>query len=130
MNIRNTYVRHGFGTVRPYLYGHSDLLEFVTQVFGAEEIERGKSSKGHHVEMKIGDSAVVLEIGDYDQSEYTTRASVYVYVEDVDATYQHAIQKGAVSLAEPADQPYQERGAGVKDSFGNTWWIGTYKSAK
>jgi PhnB protein len=129
MNTKNTHVRHGLGTVRPYLYGHPDLLEFVMQVFGAEEIEHGKSSKGPHVEVKIGDSVVVVEIGDYDKSAYATRASVYVYVEDVDATYQHAMQLGATSLAEPADQPYQERGAGVKDSFGNTWWIGTYKGA-
>src|ERR1017187_5518433 len=27
------YVRHGVGTVRPYLYGNVDLIEFVQQVF-------------------------------------------------------------------------------------------------
>src|ERR1035441_9382126 len=34
------YVRHGVGTVRPYLYGNVDLIEFVQQVFGAVELER------------------------------------------------------------------------------------------
>jgi PhnB protein len=125
MNTQNTPIRHGFGTVRAYLYGYPDLLDFVKQVFGAEEVERVESRKGLHVEVKIGDSVVVLEIGD--QFETATRASIYVYVEDVDATYQRALQMGATSLGEPTDQPYQERSAGVKDTFGNTWWIATYK---
>ena len=96
------------------------------QVFGAEEIERSETPKGFHVEVRIGDSVVVLEIDGRDQFEDATRASVYVYVQDVDAAYQRAIQLGTTSLSVPTDQPYQERGAGVKDAFGNTWWFATY----
>src|SRR5262249_49187277 len=48
-----------------------------------------------------------------------------VYVENVDATYRRAIETGAVSIGEPVDQPYGERGAGVKDSSGNVWYIAT-----
>jgi PhnB protein len=29
-------------------------------------------------------------------------------------------------VAEPTDKPYQERNAGVKDRFGNIWWMATY----
>ncbi|MBA2681770.1 MAG: VOC family protein [Ktedonobacteraceae bacterium] len=130
MNTKNTYVRHGFGTVRPYLYCHPDVLDCVVQVFGAEEVERSETKKGFHVEVRIGDSVVALEIGDYDQVEYVTRSSVYVYVEDVDATYQRAMQLGAISLAEPTDEPDQERRGGFKDTFGNMWWIGSYKGTK
>ena len=60
-----SYVRHGVGTVRPYLYGHPDLIDFVQEVFGAVELERfafGLSS--YRVEAAIGDSVVVLEVGD------------------------------------------------------------------
>jgi PhnB protein len=32
-----------------------------------------------------------------------------------------------VSIAAPEDKPYQERQAGVRDSFGNVWWISTYR---
>jgi PhnB protein len=49
-------------------------------------------------------------------------------VDDVDAAYERAVEAGAQSLAEPEDKPYDERSAGVKDSFGNTWWIATYVS--
>ncbi|WP_437968435.1 hypothetical protein WMF04_03710 [Sorangium sp. So ce260] len=31
------------------------------------------------------------------------------------------------TVAAPEDKPYDERAAGVKDSFGNIWWISTYK---
>ena len=53
-------------------------------------------------------------------------AMLYVYVEDVDATYQRALQAGATSVSEPKDQFYGDRSAGVQDSCGNQWWIGTH----
>ena len=56
-----------------------------------------------------------------------TRASIYVYVTDVDEVYRRAIAAGATSINGPRDQPYAERNAGVKDSFGNVWYISTYK---
>lgn len=49
-----------------------------------------------------------------------------MYVEDTDAVYAKALAAGAVSLMEPADQFYGDRNAGVKDPFGNNWWIGTH----
>src|SRR5258705_5452981 len=47
----------------------------------------------------------------------------------VDAAYQRALQAGGSSIAEPEDKPYSERSAGVKDSFGNIWWISTFKNS-
>ncbi|HEV3163729.1 MAG TPA: VOC family protein [Isosphaeraceae bacterium] len=130
MPTGEAHIRHGFGAVRPYLHGHLDLSDFVKHVFGAAEIERVEMGpKSFHVESQIGDSVVVLETGNPPASS-ATLASVYVYVEDVDAAYRRAIEFGAVSIAEPEDKPYQERSAGVKDSFGNTWWISTYKPSR
>ncbi|HKT40246.1 MAG TPA: VOC family protein [Ktedonobacterales bacterium] len=125
MDNLQSYIRHGFGAVRPYIYGNADLPEFLRQVLGAEEIERAAyDDTSAHVEMSIGDSIVVIETNV--THETVTRGSVYVYVPDVDAAYQRALHLGATSLAEPADKPYLDRNAGVKDSFGNTWWIGTH----
>ena len=128
MSTAHAHIRHGFGTVRAYIYGPLDLLDFVTQVFDAEELERGDTG-GIHVDVKIGDSVMDLELGS-ELPALATRSSVYIYVPDVDATYQRALQAGAESLAEPEDKPYQDRGAGVKDRFGNIWWIGTYQGAQ
>ena len=125
MDTTQGYIRHGVGAVRPYLYGNSDLPEFLREVFGAEEIERADyDDASAHVEMQIGDSIIVVEAGA--THETATPASVYIYVPDVDAAYQRSLQRGATSVAEPADKPYGDRNAGVKDSFGNTWWIGTH----
>ncbi len=127
MSNKQKHIRHGIGSVRPYLYGRLDLPDLLRQAFGAEDLERlpvGK--KGFHIETKIGDSIVVLEVGDPPHPA-GTRASIYVYVEDVDAAYKRAIEAGADSVAEPSDKPYQERSAGIKDSYGNIWYIATYK---
>jgi PhnB protein len=47
----------------------------------------------------------------------------YVYVADVDATYQQALAAGATSLNVPADQDYGDRRAAVTDAFGNEWYV-------
>jgi len=123
------YVRHGLGTVRPYLYGNLDLIKFVQDVFGALELERSEfRPRSFHVEAAIGDSVVVLEVSDPPHAS-AAPASVYVYVPDVDAAYGRALEAGATEIAPPEDKPYDERAAGVKDSFGNTWWIATYQTA-
>ena len=118
------HIRHGFGAVRPYLYGRLDAADFVQQVFDAEILEK-LPGKGYHLEARIGDSAIVIEA--CEPSHPTAKpASIYVYVDDVDATYARAIKFGAVSVSPPEDKPYQERACGVKDSYGNTWYIATY----
>jgi PhnB protein len=125
MNPATRHIRHGVGSVRPYLYGRLDMLELVRRAFGAVELERLEAGKGFHVEAKIGDSVIVMEVADPPHPS-AKPASIYVYVEDVDETYARAIAAGATSVAAPQDKPYQERAAGIKDSFGNTWWIATY----
>ena len=123
-----TFVHNGIGTVRPYIFGRLDLLDFAKEVFGAVELERNKMPHGFHVQAQIGDSVMVLSAMDPPYSE-ATKASVYVYVEDVDATYQRALAAGATSMSPPADKPWKGRNASVKDSFGNVWYMETYKGS-
>jgi uncharacterized glyoxalase superfamily protein PhnB len=49
-----------------------------------------------------------------------------VYVPDADEVYQRALQGGATSLRAPADQPYGDRDASIRDPYGNHWYIGTH----
>ena len=126
MSTATKHIRHGVGSVRPYLYGRLDMLELVKAGLrrGGTGASRGRQGR-FHVEAKIGDSMIVMEVSDPPHPGGKP-ASIYVYIDDVDAAYQRALAAGATSVAAPEDKPYQERAAGVKDSFGNTWWIATY----
>jgi PhnB protein len=124
---KTKHVRHGFGAVRPYVYGHPELVAMIQHAFGAEVLEKHEmGGNAAHIEARIGDAAIVLEVND-PPHEAGTPGSIYVYVEDTDAAYQRALEHGATSIAPPTDKPYLERSAGVKDRYGNTWWISTYQ---
>jgi uncharacterized glyoxalase superfamily protein PhnB len=55
-------------------------------------------------------------------------AFLYVYVENADETYERAIAAGAESIEGPADMPYGDRRATVRDSWSNIWQIATYRA--
>jgi PhnB protein len=119
------HVRHGFGTVRPYVYSRLDTVDLLEKAFGAEELERHAGPNGFHIETRIGDGVIVLEAGDPPPPSGSP-TSIYVYVSDVDECFRKAIQAGATPIAAPEDKPYQERAAGIRDGYGNVWWISTY----
>jgi len=120
-------VPEGHHTVCPYLVvpGVAKLIEFVKQVFDAKEVYVSRRPDGSvmHAEVKIGDSIVMMGEG-ADSKNFP--GMLHLYMEDVDAVYQRAVQAGAKSLREPADQPYGDRSGGVEDAFGNQWWISTH----
>src|SRR5207248_524143 len=64
---------------------------------------------------------------DKPQAREPQPTALHVYVKDVDAIYRRALEAGASSIGEPVDQPYGERGGGVKDRQGNVWYIATSK---
>lgn len=121
-------IPEGFHTVTPYLIVQeaAQLIEFVKQAFEATETFRGTGSAGGiHAEVKIGDSMVMIGGGGAWRGE-AIPAALHLYVNNVDSVYQRALQVGATSITEPADQPYGDRMAGVKDSFGNVWYLATH----
>jgi PhnB protein len=48
-----------------------------------------------------------------------------MYVEDVDAAYQRAVQAGAKARSPPSDGFWGDRWASVEDPFGHRWSIAT-----
>jgi len=118
----------GYHAVTPYLVvdGAARLIDFLEEVFDAEQVERLAAPGGRigHAEVRIGDSRVML--GDAHGDHAPMQTMLYVYVDDVDATFQRALAAGAMSVQAPADQFYGDRNGGVKDLFGNLWWIATH----
>lgn len=125
-------IREGFHTITPYLLvqGAAELIDFVKQAFGAEEIYRGTGSAGGiHAEVKVGDSMVMIGGGAALQGP-PMPTGIHLYVDDADAVYERALLAGATSLYKPMDQPYGDREAGVKDLSDNHWYIATHKSTE
>jgi PhnB protein len=115
-----------YRTVMPYLVvPDADAeLAFVKTAFGGSEAncQRNPDNTVMHAEIKIGDSLIML--GQASGHWKPRPAALYLWVEDVDATYARALQAGATSESEPEDKPYGHRNAGVIDQNGVTWWIG------
>lgn len=119
----------GYHTVTPYLVvkGVADLIEFIKEVFDGEEIWITPRPDGsiQHARVRVGDSPIMMgePVGDITPMP----ATLYVYVDDPDATYERALKAGATSVRAPADQFYGDRNAGVQDASGNQWWMAAHK---
>jgi PhnB protein len=117
-----------YRAVTPYLTvaDAQKTIDFATQVLGAELIFKMDGPDGSitHAELKIDDS--VIMVGQAGGQWKPTPTSLYVYVPDVDTTYKKAVQAGAKSEREPADQFYGDRVANVLDDNGTRWSFGTH----
>jgi len=118
----------GYRTVTPYIVASDGdaMLAFAKNAFGAEETFRAI-----HGETRIGDTMLMMGGGIPGKAFHAkpATAALHIYVHDTDAAYKRALQAGATSISEPQDHEYGERGAGVKDPFGNHWYIATRKGA-
>jgi PhnB protein len=121
-------VPEGLFSVNPYLHPRraEPLISFLKRAFEAEEVSKYASPDGvvHHAVIRVGDS--VLEMGEAHGKYEPMEAMFYLYVPNMDAVYRQALAAGATSFQEPTDQPYGDRNAGVKDAFGNKWYIATH----
>ena len=89
---------------------------FLRAVFDAS----GDVAAGRPAEIRIGDSLVmVTEVGE----RGLFPAFLYVYVADADETYRRALEAGAETVEAPADTPYGDRRAMVRDPYGNVFQI-------
>ncbi|MEO8664030.1 MAG: VOC family protein [Ignavibacteria bacterium] len=121
-------IPEGFHTITPYLMikDAPGFIDFLKKAFNAKEITRANNPDGGimHAEVKIGDSMIMLT--EASEKYPPAHSFYYLYVPDTDAAYKQALEAGAKSEMEPADQFYGDRSAGVKDPYGITWWIGTH----
>ena len=119
----------GYHTVTPYLVVDdvARLIAFLEQVFDGEVTECMKQEDGtiNHAEVQLGDSKVMM--GQARGEHPAMPAMLYVYVDDVDATYKRALDAGAASVREPTDEFYGDRSGGVNGPCGNQWWMATHK---
>ena len=108
-------------------------LDFCLRTFDAREVVRrpGPDGKIAHTRLRIGPAMLMIE-GEW--PTLTSRAPaldgsspvvIFVYVEDVDATVERAVQLGAEVLLPAQNQFWGDRIAWVMDPQGHVWTIAT-----
>jgi len=119
-------IPNGHQTVMPYLMldGAPKFKDFATIVFNGivshTQYQEDEPEAIKHSEVKIGDNTIMFCDS---RKEWPAKpASLFVYVENADDTYQKALLQGGIKIMEPADQDYG-RSCGVEDPCGNIWWI-------
>ena len=129
-------IPEGYSTISPYLAvdDAAEAIAYYKKAFGAEETVRMDAPDGKigHAELKIADSHVMLS-DPFPQASTTppkelggTSASIFMYVEDVDAVVQQAVGAGATVTMEVEDQFWGDRFGSITDPFGHIWSIATH----
>jgi len=110
--------------VMPYLILNEaeKFMAFVQQVFDARQLicNKDESQAIRHAEIQINGSTIMFANSTETWAPQT--AGLYIYVPNADTSYRKALENGAISIMEPADQSYG-RSSGVQDPCGNVWWI-------
>ena len=123
------YIPEGYGTVFPYFVvdDAARFVDFLKNAFDADEVGRTVAPNGRiaNCRIRIGTSTFMVSEADRENFKSMT-AAYYLYVENADRTFAKALDHGATRISDPMDMPYQDRQGGVRDPFGNIWWISTH----
>lgn len=114
--------------------GAAEAIDFYKRAFGAKERFRMPGPEGTiaHAEIEVGDSVVMLsdpfphstvkpprELGG-------TSVGLFVYVEDVDAAFEQAVNEGATVTMALEDMFWGDRFGTVTDPYGHSWSLATH----
>jgi uncharacterized glyoxalase superfamily protein PhnB len=130
-------IPEGYPTLTPSLTVHdaARAIEFYQKAFGAQERFRMPTPDGRqiaHAELKIGDSVFMLadEMPGQDCKSPLaldgTPVGFYLYVEDVDAVFERAVDAGATIKMPVQDAFWGDRMGMVADPSGHLWTLATH----
>lgn len=118
--------------------GVSEAIEFYQRALGAEVLYRGTMPNGMtlHAQLRVGASFLLLsdEIMSHEGMPTGsplklggTPAILEIFVDDVDAAFQRAINAGGKALGPVTDAFYGDRIGMFADPFGHIWTLATPK---
>jgi PhnB protein len=129
-------IPQGYPQVIPMLAvdGAAAAIDFYCKVLDATLRLRmdGPGDKVGHAELQIGTGVVMLadEFPEMDhrgpKSVGGTPVSIMVYVEDVDAVFQRALDNGARQVQPLEDKFYGDRSGTFEDPWGHRWDVATH----
>ncbi len=129
----------GYHGVTPHLVIReaAKAIEFYKKAFGAEERARMPGPDGKcimHAEIKIGDSIVMLGEEFPQMQRWVspqqlkgTTIALHLYVKDVDAAFERAVDAGATASMPVMDTFWGDRYGRVTDPWGHEWSLATHK---
>jgi uncharacterized glyoxalase superfamily protein PhnB len=110
------------------------MIDWLCEAFGFEVRARyGEGDIVHHAELTFGSSMIMLgSVRDDDYGKMVGNPgggggkSIYIAVDDADASYARAKKAGAKIIQELVDRDYGSREFICLDPEGNVWSFGTY----
>ena len=124
-------IPEGFHTLTPYLVvdGAAAAIELYQKALGAEVVSSSPTPDGKimNAQLKIGNSMLMLndEFPDYGvfgpKKVGSTSVTIHMYVEDVDAAWQRAVDAGFEVAMPLENQFWGDRYGQLKDPFGHSW---------
>ncbi len=126
-------IPEGFTTVTTYITcdNTEEVIAFYQRAFGAEEVMRLPKPGGGVMYAEITIGSTLLMLGDCSEEWGGKSAkalggspvSFYIYVSDVAAAMQKAMDAGAQKRMEPEDMFWGDRIGSVLDPFGYEWTV-------
>jgi uncharacterized glyoxalase superfamily protein PhnB len=126
-----TPVPEDFHTITPQIVvkGVASAIDWYTKALGAHELLRNTGPDGTsimHSELLLGDSRFFV-VDEFPGSMVSpaslggTPVTLHLYVRDVDALFNRAVEAGATVLMPVADQFWGDRYGMLLDPFGHRW---------
>ena len=121
----------------PYLCvrGAATAIDFYKNAFGAREVMRIAMGEGKigHAELRVGDAPFMLadEFPEMNcrgpKSIGGSPVTIHMFVDDVDAAFDKAVEAGAEVTMPLADMFWGDRYGILTDPFGHSWSIATHQ---
>lgn len=135
--MKTSHIAPGAYSLNAYITikGCSEAIEFYKKAFDAKEILRIHMPDGQigHAEIEIEGSLLMLaeenpEWGNKSPQTLGGNPMTFgLYVEDVDKSFQKAIDAGATEITPVVDEFYGDRVGQIQDPYGYKWMILTHK---
>ncbi len=134
--MKTSHIYPGAFTLNAYITikNCSNAIDFYKKAFDAQEIGRLLMPNGliGHAEIEIEGSLLMMADENIEWGNKSPLAiggnpmSFGLYVKDVDAAFQKALDAGATLVMPVADMFYGDRVGQVMDPFGYKWMIATH----
>jgi PhnB protein len=140
MAIKGARADNGQITPNLMVRGGRKAIEFYTRAFGAKVLYESKMplSDGLHAHLLIGKTMIMITdehpsgpngvmMVASPESVGAATTILEMYVDDVDVTYQRAVDAGGKPMLPVCDGFFGDRMGWVADPFGHIWAISTVK---